>query len=253
VLREMQERGMRDGKGVPTPLLFFAIRHFTDIVEVPDEARRAMVAFLVEEGGADIWAMVLTKIILWDFPTGTIMEPGDEGYNFLALHSAASMGNKPVLDYFITECGMPVDTCTPESVITPLHLLVLSNREETELLPIVEWLVEEKGADVTLQSKEGKESTPADLAFYAGRARLRHYLQGQETQQAARKEQARKKQEEGERKKAAAAMVALEEMEKAMEELYLELEEEEKAAAAAGGNKKKEGKGTRGGKQRRKK
>jgi len=143
---------------------------------------------------------------------------------------AACEGTKPLLDFFLTECKMPVNTRTPDLQLTALHCLAASERKETDLLPIVIWLVEEKGADVMYRDTKGY--TAARVAAITKKTSVQRYLQAQE---------AGKKEQEESREKAAAAAAAVLQMqqtEEALAALLLELEEEEQAAAAAGIKKK---------------
>jgi hypothetical protein len=207
-----------------------------------------MVVYFVEEGGADIWATAYTHydalrtIYGSDYHDAqarrrsTVWRPA-----VLPLHMAACEGNKYLLEYFLTECKMPVNTRTPDLQLTALHCLAASERNETDLLPIVTWLVEEKGADVMCRDKKGY--TAARLAAIRKKTSVHRYLQAQE---------AEKKEQEERREKAAAAAAAvqMQQTEEALAALLLELEEEEQAAAAAG-SKKKEGK-TSSGKKKKK-
>jgi uridine phosphorylase len=63
---------------------------------------------------------------------------------------------------------------------------------ETEVFPVATWLVEEKGADVTVL--DGEEATASQLAFTTGKMRLHDYLIEQERRQAARKAEKEKRQ-----------------------------------------------------------
>ena len=157
-----------------------------------------------------------------------------------------------MLDFFLTECGMPVNIPTPEWRLTALHLLVSLKRTETEVFPIVTWLVEEKGADVTCVNKRGY--MPAQMARVTGKLRLHNYLQAREKTQAARKAKENKKEEERKMKAAESATMArrLREAEEGMAALLLELEAEEEAEKQAAEDKKKEGKAS-GGKKKKKK
>lgn len=169
------------------------------------------------------------------------MEDGDR-VALLPLHIATLEGNQPVIDFFLTECGMPVDTCTSDMQFTALHFLALSDQHESRALPIATWLVEEKGADATIRSTLG--STAAETAVTLDKARLHRYLKAQERRQATVKAAAA----EGEKAVAAQAMATrMQDAEEAMEALLLELEAEEEAAAdkdkkgrrASSGDKKK--------------
>lgn len=95
-----------------------------------------MVAFLVEEGGADIWAKERETNLVMEADDGEVLGPApvaEFDTNF-PLHVAASECNRRVIDYFLTECGMPVDTCTLESRHTPLLLAALSDQDEMKAL-----------------------------------------------------------------------------------------------------------------------
>ena len=178
---------------------------------------RAMVAFLVREAGADIWAEGHMEYV-----TIGSQHSGRRKHILFPLHTAAHCGIQQVLDFFFTECNMPVNTRSSVSQLTALHLLAMSPREEAHLLRIVTWLVQEKGADALCVNAAG--ATAAQTALFAGKKRICQYLQAQEQRQAARKNE--------ERAAAAAVASRMQATEKAMAELFLELEEEEKAAAA---------------------
>jgi len=80
---------------------------------------------------------------------------------------------------------MPVDTPTPEGNFTILHFLANADLPEAETLPIVIWLVEEKGADATVLDEAGLPA--AQVAYDTGKMRMCAYLKEQEKRQAARK------------------------------------------------------------------
>jgi dTDP-glucose pyrophosphorylase len=124
--------------------------------------------------------------------------------------------------------------------------VMMSGQEETELLPIVRWLVG-TGVDTSCRNASGR--TAAEMGRAKDRTRIQHYLEAQEARQKSRK--VKKKEEEKTRAAAAAVSAArVREMEEAVAALLLELEAEEEAAAA---KKKKEGKAGDGGRKKKKK
>lgn len=141
VLREVE--GWPNAGGPRQPLLFRIVSLEEDkLFHIRDEERRAMATFLVREAAADIWAegRIQHRVADDELTKNDILFP---------LHLAALSGNQPLLDFFLTECGMPIDTRTRGLQLAALHLLAMSPREEVHLLPIMKWLVEEKGADMT--------------------------------------------------------------------------------------------------------
>lgn len=76
-----------------------------------------MVALLVQEGGADIWE-----------------ELRIHADAFLPLHAAAIMGARPVVDFFLTECGMSINACSSTRQYTVMHQLARSMFNPTEHL-----------------------------------------------------------------------------------------------------------------------
>ena len=140
---------------------------------------------------------------------------------------------------------MSVNARVSDTQFTVLHFLMMSRREETELLPIVRWLVG-TGVDTSCQNASGR--TAAEMGRAKDRTRIQHYL-AQEARQKSRK--VKKKEEEKTRAAAAAVSAArVREMEEAVAALLLELEAEEEADAA---KKKKEGKAGDGGRKKKKK
>lgn len=79
---------------------------------------------------------------------------------------------------------MPVDIPTPTDHFTPLHMACTSFLADANILPLVRYLVEEKGADVTLKTREGE--TAADIAIRKGKQQLYDLLTRKETEVAAR-------------------------------------------------------------------
>ncbi len=142
---------------------------------------------------ADIWMTMKTKYAV--------------RRNLLPLHAAAYAGVRPALDLFLTTYKMPVDTHTPDTQLTVLHCLALSGCVETKLLPVVTWLVEEKGADVTCLSVEGY--TAARMAFGTGKDRMHAYLKAQQARQQ-QDSKAKKKEVEDASEAAAAAALSRE-------------------------------------------
>jgi ankyrin repeat protein len=248
-LRELVDTPSLDQCDNSSPVLFLPIRQVmlptqqSLKLDNTDEERRDMVAYFVQEGGADILAEAPVYYVdLWSIYDGYHnngffgVAPSKPPYKFLPLHMAACEGVKSVLDFFLTECGMPVDTRVSDLQLTALHCLALSWRDDAHLLPIVTWLVEEKGADVMCRDKKGH--TAARLAAIRKKTSVQRYLQAQEERE---KEAA-----------AAAAVLQMQKSEEAMAALLLELEEEEQAAAAAG-SKTKDGKTSSGKKKEKKK
>jgi ankyrin repeat protein len=236
VVRDLTEKPTKNEIGQPFSLMFCVIQ-YQPPKGLSDRTKRDMVAFLVQELGMDIWieGPFIYHSTTYGRDWRTVEDRVKEDHTFLPLHAAAISGNQPLLDFFFTECGMPVDTCTARSHLTALHFLALSEKDEKEILPIVKWLVGKKGADANCQSGE---STAATIAFTTGKADVCQYLLAQGKRQAARK----RKEEEEERKKAAAAatmVTRMRETEESIAALLLELEAEEDAAAA----NKKETKG----------
>ena len=240
VLRGLMDRPVLGKDGAPLFLIFSVITHPRNPA-LSDEDKRAMLAFLVQEGGINIWVNMRSNF-------NSVRKP-----LHLPLHAAACEANQPVLDFFLTECGMPVDTPN-EWHHTILHLLANDDRTEKELLPIVTWLVEEKGADVTVLNGAGYPA--AQVAYDTGKMRMYKYLKRQMKLQIARKAKENKDEEEKKKKAEAATMARrIREAEEAMAALYLELEEEEaaeKQAKSAAGKKKKQGKASGGKKKKTK-
>lgn len=161
----------------------------------------------------------------------------------LPLHAAVVQRVQPVVEFFLNECGMPVDICTTRWKFTALHLMTLLNPVETEMEDIhfITWLVEEKGADLTCKSASGYMAS--QMARDRGKVRMSNYLEAQEKRQVARKAQ-EKKEQEAEKKAAADAATMVRRMQEAAEAeaaLLLELEAEEAAEKEAVASKKKEG------------
>lgn len=198
----------------PSPLIFCAIRHNSLGKQIiTHEAKLAMVKYLVKDVGVDIWAEAqfsYTDGEDIDHCTGHAVT---RRHVLLPLHAAAIEGNQAVLDFFLTEYRMAVNTCTPLSHFTALHFLALSTQSETELLPVVAWLVDKKGADATCRDHKGR--TAAKLASRSDKPEMEHYLQRQEARQAVRKV----KDKEEARKKAAAAATMAARMKEAEEEM----------------------------------
>ena len=90
-------------------MLFFVIRHHSSISIISDEPKRAMLAFLVQEAGEDIWSEMP-----FSYNGATVHincnSDADGGHgatnilSHLPLHAAAAEGNQAILDFFLTEC-----------------------------------------------------------------------------------------------------------------------------------------------------
>ena len=117
VLRELIERPPLDKSGDTNPLIHGVIRQNVDPI-----ARRAMVKLLVQEARADIWAEKSQKMVMKRNNTRTY------ACTFMPVHAAAHVGLQPVIDFFLTECGMPVDTRTSDMKFTVLQWLTMSGR-----------------------------------------------------------------------------------------------------------------------------
>lgn len=155
------------------------------------------------------------------------------------VHIAASRGAVAMVKFFVDECGMPVDIPTPFDFVTPLHAACMSLTDEADLLPLVRFLVEEKGANVTLKTSTGE--TAADIACNMGRMQIYDFLTRKEKEVAARRAA-----------EALAAVRLAEELRAAdiaahalMEELAAEEEAEESKKQAKKKGKKSKGKSKR--------
>ena len=100
----------------------------------PNKGDVATAANLVQKWGADVWKLQRTSNI-----------PD----NHLPLHAAAMPGAFELVAFFVDECNMPVDTATQDRLMTPLHAACLSNNCGSDVLPLVQYLVENKGASRT--------------------------------------------------------------------------------------------------------
>lgn len=228
--------------GLPYNLILAVISESTTHkFPIPEEDRRATLAFLVREAGANIWA----EILIPHSPCPC-----------LPIHAAAYMGSQTLIDFFLTDCGMPIDACTSTAYFTVLDYLALAERTpETEILRIMRWLVEEKGANVMPSSTVGQSA--ARMAFNLGKLRMYEYLQAQEKQQTIRKAMEKEKQEaerkklDEAKKKAAESAAQIRAAEEAMSALLLELEEEDAAEKQAAASKKKNAKASGSGKKKR--
>lgn len=242
VLRELIDRPPTIESGDPHLLIQGLIMQ-TPGPGVSEEDKCVMVKLLVE-AGADLWSETKLEFVEELKVNDNHSDGGNRTFGsfiLMPLHAAAYDGIQPVIDFFLTECGMPVDTCTSDMRFTSLHLLAMSLQDEMKLLPILRWLVEDMGADATFQSTGG--NTAAELVSMMGHTRLQHYLEAQETRQAQAKE-------EGEKAVVAAAMTTpVEGSGEATAELDLDLEAEDATAAA---DNKKGGKASAGGSKKKK-
>ena len=137
------------------------------------EPHVAMARYLVQEWGVDVLKPTIVNTV------------AEREYIFMPVHVAASQGALAMLTFSINECGMPVDIQSPTAHFTPLHLACTSAFEEADILPLVRYLVEEKGADVTLKTSLGE--TAADIAIKKGRQQVYNLLARKEEELAARR------------------------------------------------------------------
>jgi hypothetical protein len=136
----------------------------SDTAATSEAAKLAVLRFLVTEKGADVF--VPTKL-------ENLRARGD-CITLLPLHMAASHGYISLVQFFLDECRVPIDTALAPAQYTALHL-VASNPEEKEevMLQMAEFLVS-KGANVRARTSEGV--TAAEIAKRGGRHRLAEYL-----------------------------------------------------------------------------
>jgi len=106
MLRKVEDRLPVDASGGRQSLLFRIIpQQKKSKFDIKDEDKRAMVAFLVREAGADIWAEGHMEYV-----TIGGQHSGRRKHILFPLHTAAHYGIQQVLDFFLTECNMPVNT-----------------------------------------------------------------------------------------------------------------------------------------------
>jgi hypothetical protein len=215
-----------------------------DIISSPEqddpEAQVRMAELLIRENGA------------------TLMQPGTD-MAIVPVHSAAANCSPALINFFMEEYGTPVDK-TDSRGHTALHLACLARPEnEPHMLSTVKFLVEEKGADVSM--RKFKHDTAADIALAKGRYFIHNYLQKKEQQYVESRRLAHENaqlqaQQYAEMRRVAEEKEQLEEQhrvemkrvahDKALESLLAELEIEEEAAAATAKKAPKKGKKTAG-------
>lgn len=120
--------------------------HYCCGPQVPgcEEARVAVARALITRWGADIWGVAGAN-------------------NETALQVAAAFHNTPLVDFFITECNMPVNMGEEYS---GTHLMNACRKNSSDALRTVKLLVEKLGADPTL--RDGGGLTSADIASKPG-------------------------------------------------------------------------------------
>lgn len=192
----------------------------------PNSPRRVATArYLVQECGADLWRPL--KVHSYGLPRGA----GEGALPILALplHDAAWHGSRELLAYFIEECNMPVDTITTCLHLAPLHSLCMGRRDEAEVLRIVRFLVEQKGANLSLKTTYSE--TAAQLVLRQGKRQIYEVLARKESEEAARQASGRN-----------CAETRLTELVRASEELTVEGTESVKKQAKQGKKTKANGK-----------
>ena len=162
------------------------------------------------------------------------------------VHAAAASCNPALIHFFMEEYGTPVDK-TDSQGHTALHFACLARSEnEQHMLMSIQFLVEVKGADVSIRTH--LHDTAADIALTKGHYLIHSYLQKREQQCVESRRVAQEKaqlqeQQYVENRRLSREKEQLEEKqrletkcvahEKALESLLAELEMEEKVAAAA--------------------
>lgn len=148
---------------------------------------------------------------------------------FLGLHAshfACMYGWQALAEFYFLECHVPVDlTSPPDMGFTPLHAVAgnINADETTVVLPMVKWLVETKGASVTI--KDVSDHPPFHMASVAGNRKVCEYLQRREKMEV----EAQQKKEELEKQAVLAQRerLAAEATEAFLAELELEEKEEQ--------------------------
>lgn len=173
---------------------------------------------------------------LLTFPSSLLLLPSLQDWGadvmstFLGLHAshfACMYSWQALAEFYFLECRVPVDlTLPPDMGFTPLHAVAgNSNADEpTAVLPMVKWLVETKGASVTLKDVSGHP--PSHMASVAGNRKVCEYLQRREKMEV---EAQQKKKEELEKQTGLAQRerLAAEATEAFLAELELEEKEEQ--------------------------
>jgi len=134
--------------------------------------------YLVQERRADLWKPL--KVHSY----GTDAGKGALPILDLPLHDAAWHGSGELLAFFIEECDMLVDRITTCLEMAPLHSLCMSRRDEAEVLRIVRFLVEQKGANLSLKTIYGETAT--QLVLRQGKRQIYEFLARKESEEAAR-------------------------------------------------------------------
>ena len=122
----------------------------------------ATARYLVKELGADLW------------PTSPVFNNMHEPALLIPVHAGATQGSRDMVAFFIDECGIPVDTPTQGLHFTPLHAACWGSANDADTLSVVQYLVDEKGADVTLRDVAG--ATGAENSLDAGKKLCRAFL-----------------------------------------------------------------------------
>ena len=141
--------------GMPWPMIFHPMHNYRLECNTHEE-HRDMVVFLVQKAGANVWVSMQQqyavqsegpdagityavtsqalppsapdehhRLVQWSCSTSV----GDltvRLHTILPLHDAAYAGAQSLLNFYLTECHMPVDTRTPDTQLTVLHCLARS-------------------------------------------------------------------------------------------------------------------------------
>lgn len=242
LLDRCRAQGILQEKSLMLPGQKFPLVH--DVISSPEhddpEAQVRMAELLIHENGA------------------TLVQPGAD-MAIVPTHTGAANCNPALIDFFMVEYGTSVDK-TDSQGHTALHFACLAwSENEQHLLSTVKFLVEEKGADVSIRTY--LHDTAADIALTKGRYLVHSYLQKKEQQCVESRRVAHEKaqlqaQQYAETRRLAKEKEQLEEQrrvemkrvahDKTLESLLAELEMEEAAATAvkkvSKNGKKKKGK-----------
>jgi hypothetical protein len=121
------------------PLLFQVL---DSLDSVAPAARLAMARCLVHKWGANVRAISIVAEREW-YP----------------LFAAAICGVHNVVAFFLDECGIDVNMTTPRTKETMLHALLKSRpTSKRDAVRLLKYLVEEKGADISLKTAEGQNA-----------------------------------------------------------------------------------------------
>jgi ankyrin repeat protein len=138
---------------IPRPLLHYCCQPRGP---ASDEARKAIARMLVRQG-VDVWA-VDTRL--------------GRGVTMTALQEAAIWHNLPLVEFFITECKMPVNMGTTNSGTPLMNVCRINSRDAGKLVKV---LVEKLGADPTLRDYRGL--APVDFAVESGTTEAHKYVE----------------------------------------------------------------------------